>query len=114
MQWRVRQCNGPMAGQAVVRVLAWSFIIVKGPLMSLAAQLTDMRDTAAKKFPPAIAKIMHDATEDLANSGQVETVIKVGETLPAFSLPNQNGDVVTSADLLARGPLMLTIYRGSW
>ncbi len=82
--------------------------------MSLAEKLTEMREAAAKNFPPAVLKIMHDATEDLANSGQVEKVIKAGETLPAFSLPNQNGDIVTSADLLARGPLMLTIYRGSW
>ncbi len=82
--------------------------------MSLGEKLTQMREAAAKRFPPEVAKIMHDATEDLANSGQVEKVIKAGETLPAFKLPNQNGDTVDSADLLARGPLMLTIYRGSW
>lgn len=82
--------------------------------MSLSDTLTQMREAAAKRFPPEVAKIMHDATEDLANSGQVEKVTKAGETLPAFSLPNQNGDIINSADILARGPLMLTIYRGSW
>ena len=82
--------------------------------MSLAEKLTEMREAAAKRFPAEVAKIMHDATEDLANSGQVERVTKTGDTLPAFKLPNQNGDVIDSADLLARGPLMLTIYRGSW
>ena len=36
--------------------------------MSLAEKLTEMREAAAKRFPPAVAKIMHDATEDLANT----------------------------------------------
>ncbi len=82
--------------------------------MSLAETLTTIREAAAKRFPPEVAKIMHRANEDLVEGGALERVIKPGSKLPAFSLPNQDGIAVASADLLARGPLMLTIYRGSW
>ena len=33
---------------------------------------------------------------------------------PAFALPNAAGETVRSADLLAKGPLVLTIFRGVW
>ena len=37
-----------------------------------------------------------------------------GDTMPPFLLPNAEGSLVDSADLLARGPLVLTFFRGSW
>jgi peroxiredoxin len=57
---------------------------------------------------------MHRATEELRTSGIMDGVIKIGDRLPAFALPNAYGQQVTSADLLAKGPLVLTFYRGSW
>ena len=41
-------------------------------------------------------------------------VIKPGATLPAFALANQDGPTVRSADILARGPAVVTFFRGSW
>ena len=57
---------------------------------------------------------MHRATEELRASGIMERVIKVGDKLPAFALPNSSGQEVRSADLLAKGPLVVTFYRGAW
>ena len=36
------------------------------------------------------------------------------DALPAFELPDTEGSIVRSADLLARGPLVVTFYRGLW
>ena len=44
----------------------------------------------------------------------MDRVIKVGAPLSAFALPNADGQEVRSADLLAKGPLVLTFFRGSW
>ena len=41
-------------------------------------------------------------------------VIKVGDKLPAFTLPNDDGSEVNSDALLANGPLVVTIFRGHW
>jgi peroxiredoxin len=57
---------------------------------------------------------MHRTTEDLRASGIMDRVIKVGAPLPAFALPNADGEEVRWADLRTKGPLVLTFFRGSW
>jgi len=57
---------------------------------------------------------MHRATEELRASGIMDRVIKVGDRLPSFALPNAYGQEVHSSDLLVRGPLVLTFFRGAW
>lgn len=44
----------------------------------------------------------------------MDKTIKVGDTLPAFSLQNANGEMVNSADLLSKGAVVLTVFRGHW
>ncbi len=57
---------------------------------------------------------MGEATDALRASGIMDGVIKVGARLPAFTLPNAHGTPVSSAALLAQGPLVLTVFRGHW
>ena len=66
------------------------------------------------KMPQEYLQIMHGATQDLINSGIQDRVLKVNETLPAFTLANQAGAQVASAQLLQQGPIVLTFYRGFW
>ena len=82
--------------------------------MTLADTLQGMREAAAKRLPPDKAAVMHRATEELRASGIMDRVIKPGGKLPGFALPNAYGQEVRSADLLAKGPLVLTFFRGSW
>ena len=58
--------------------------------------------------------IMHKATAELIASGQADRALKTGGRAPKFTLPDTHGRLVSSADLLARGPLVLTFYRGIW
>ena len=67
-----------------------------------------------KRHRPEVVAVMHKATADLIASGQAERTLKVGAQAPTFALPNAHGEIVRSADLLARGPLVLTFYRGIW
>jgi len=39
---------------------------------------------------------------------------KAGDRMPDFLLPNAEGRLVDSADLLARGPVVVTFIRGQW
>ena len=82
--------------------------------MTLAKTLEGMREASAKRIPPERAAVMHHATEELRASGIMDRVIKVGDALPAFALPTAYGKEVRSADLLAKGSLVLTFFRGSW
>lgn len=38
----------------------------------------------------------------------------VGDRAPDFALPGVDGEIVRLGDLLARGPVVLTFYRGAW
>jgi len=64
--------------------------------------------------PRSAIEIMHRATEQLRRSGQAERALAVGARAPAFALPNQDGQIISSADLLARGPLAISFFRGHW
>jgi peroxiredoxin len=57
---------------------------------------------------------MHRATDDLRASGILDGVIKVGDPLAAFALKNAFGQEVRSSELVAKGRLVLTVFRGSW
>jgi hypothetical protein len=80
----------------------------------LAEQLETIRQGVDNRVSPDKRAIMHRATADLRASGIMDRVIKVGDPLPLFMLKNASGQAVRSADLLATGPLVLTVFRGSW
>lgn len=64
--------------------------------------------------PPSVIATMHRATAELIASGAAERALKAGDKAPAFALKNPDGETVSSADLLARGPLVVSFYRGVW
>lgn len=82
--------------------------------MTLEESLATIRAASSKRLSPENQAIMHRANEDLRASGILDRMIKVGDPLPAFSLQNAYGKEVRSSDLLARGPLVVTVFRGSW
>ena len=63
--------------------------------------------------PRSVIETMHRATADLIASGAAQRARKAGDVAPSFSLKDPEGNVV-SADLLKRGPLVLSFYRGVW
>jgi len=81
---------------------------------SLTETLAAIRDASRGRIPEDKRAIMTQANQDLAASGILDTAIKVGDALPPFALANQDGETVTSDDLLARGPLVVSFFRGLW
>ncbi len=82
--------------------------------MSLEQKLAALRAAVETRIPPQKAAIMHRATEDLRRSGALDRILKVGSAMPAFALANHDGKRVSSQDVLARGPMVLSFFRGSW
>lgn len=64
--------------------------------------------------PRSVIDVMHRATSDLIASGAAARARKAGEMAPAFTLKDPDGKPVSSRDLLARGPLVVSFYRGVW
>ncbi|MEO9273454.1 peroxiredoxin-like family protein [Marinomonas sp. 5E14-1] len=82
--------------------------------MSLQDQIAEYKAAFVKKAPLEVQELMKQVTKDLAETGIVDKAPKVSEKLSAFSLPNQNGETVNLEDLLVKGPVVMTFYRGGW
>jgi peroxiredoxin len=83
--------------------------------MSLQDKLDAFKaDFETNKAPKEAVAAFHKATAELVASGQAERALKAGDRAPTFELADPDGRRVSSADLLARGPLVVTFYRGIW
>ena len=65
-------------------------------------------------MPRSVIDTMHRATDELIASGAATQTLKAGNTAPSFVLNDPDGRPVSSAGLLAQGPLVISFYRGIW
>ncbi len=64
--------------------------------------------------PHSVIETMHRATAELIASGAAARALKAGDKAPEFTLNDPDGQPVSSAELLAKGPLVVSFYRGVW
>jgi peroxiredoxin len=74
----------------------------------------ERRELIARYVPAEIQAIHATAVEELRHAGIAEKALKAGDPAPEFELPDQNGRLVRSAELVARGPLVVCFIRGRW
>jgi len=87
--------------------------------MSLQAKLDAFKaDFEAGKppynVPRSVIETMHRATAELIASGLASRAKKAGDVAPSFSLKDPEGNVVSSEELLKKGSLVVSFYRGVW
>jgi hypothetical protein len=82
--------------------------------MNLQEQLNAVKAKFEATAPKNAIAIMHRAIDELRNSGILEHTLKVGDTAPDFTLKNAEGKIISSKELLTKGPLILSFYRGKW
>jgi hypothetical protein len=82
--------------------------------MALQERLDAMREASKARIPPETRAVMERSITDLRASGIVDRVARVGQPAPDFMLPNVADAPVRLADLRARGPVVLSFYRGRW
>ena len=80
---------------------------------SLGTRLAAYRDSTLR-IRPDIAKAYDDlvARLDMLDSGKIGP--QVGEPLPEFNLPDENGQLVSLSSLLRSGPAVISLNRGHW
>jgi peroxiredoxin len=80
----------------------------------LADQIAAFTGAMAKNVPPEVIAQLGSELAKLAESGIVENALKVGQTAPDFMLLEARGQQVQLSALLAKGPAVVTFYRGGW
>jgi hypothetical protein len=82
--------------------------------MGLIEQLNDLKQQLGREIPRETLKEIGQFVKGLVQSGIEETACRTGDRMPSFTLPNISGRMVFSGDILARGPMVLSFYRGIW
>ena len=80
----------------------------------LLEQIQAFQQEFLPKAPQEIIATLQKTTADLVQSGIAERGLRAGAQAPDFTLPNVQGKQVKLFDLLARGPAVVTFYRGGW
>jgi peroxiredoxin len=81
---------------------------------TLNASLQATASALNEKLPDPAKKIFTDTKANLDKTFDAKNTIQPGQKLPEFTLSNASGVSVNSADLLAKGPLLIVFYRGGW
>lgn len=81
---------------------------------TLASQLDAFRAEFSTLAPADIRDAMERADAALLASGIAERALKAGDRAPDFALPDVDGRMMSLAELLRDGPLVLSFYRGGW
>jgi peroxiredoxin len=86
-----------------------------GPdLRSLREIFTERKELIAKYVPGDVQAVHSRAVANLKAQGLAASSLQVGAKCPAFALPDHNGKLISSADLLLKGRLVLMFIRGRW
>ena len=80
----------------------------------LSDKLEAKKAASLERWSPETRTLHENGVADVERSGITARAVQVGEEAPEFSLQNQSGDTVRLKDLLERGPVVLTWYRGGW
>ena len=81
---------------------------------SLASQLAALQAEMIPNIPQGTLSTMMSATKTLADSGQAEKALNIGDTCPDFELGNARGVKVRLSEQLKNGPAVISFYRGAW
>ncbi|MFQ6132884.1 MAG: hypothetical protein ACE5R4_12660 [Armatimonadota bacterium] len=83
-------------------------------MSTLQERLDGIKADFAKQAPAEAKALIARAADELRASGIMSRIPAPGSALPAFELPDTEGQPVRSAELLDRGPLVVSFYRGVW
>ncbi len=83
-------------------------------MSTLQERLDRIKAGFVSQLPQQALQVMAGAEEELRSSGIMSRLPAPGSRLENFQLFDTDGRQVSSADLLSRGPLVLTVYRGAW
>jgi peroxiredoxin len=81
--------------------------------MSLKQELAEYRAGWFKRVPAERQAIMERHIAELHN-GLAKSALKVGDRAPDIVLGNARGKTIDVGQLLKKGPVIVTFYRGGW
>lgn len=84
------------------------------PTDALQEQIAALQQQMAAVAPADVLARIEADIAALVQSGIAANARQPGESAPDFTLPDARGTAVTLSALRARGPVVVTFYRGEW
>ena len=75
---------------------------------------SERKDLIAKYVPPETQAIHAQSVAELKTKRLASGILPIGAKAPIFELPDHNGKIVSSSDLLSGQRLVLCFIRGRW
>ncbi|CAK7209384.1 hypothetical protein SBRCBS47491_000423 [Sporothrix bragantina] len=83
-------------------------------MSEIKVELSSILDAFQKNAPEPFKVPINEARANIITTFDHSATIKEGQPLPDFVLSDALGQSVSSKDLLSKGPILITFYRGSW
>jgi peroxiredoxin len=83
-------------------------------MRSLREILAERKELIAKYVPAETQAVHTQAVAKLKEQNLAANILPVGATAPLFELPDHDGKIVSSLQLLSKGRLALCFIRGRW
>src|SRR5262249_15634135 len=102
-----------MTSNSLAAALEESFLQCRDMDCSLNEKLEALADSV-RKLSPSFAETVDRLVDRLRRSDAGAAAPKVGEPMPPFLLPDDQGHLVSLENLLEEGPVAVTFHRGHW
>jgi peroxiredoxin len=102
-----------MAEQSLSKILEEAFVRCRDMEVPLADRLQAFANEV-RRMGPQFQTTVDALVERLMENGAGTTAPKVGEKMPPFLLPSEDGKLVSLDGLLQEGPVAIAFHRGYW
>lgn len=82
--------------------------------MALSKELSTTYNQFLESAPKEVSSAITDAVDNFKKTYDPARAIQPGSAFPKFQLSDATGNKVTLDDLLAKGPILVSFYRGEW
>ena len=82
--------------------------------MSLTKELSVAYEQFLETAPKEVSSVINDAASNFKSVYDPASAIQPGNVFPQFHLTDQTGNKVSLGDLLAKGAILISFYRGEW
>ena len=82
--------------------------------MKTLKEQTDAKIAAGRQAKPDFMKGVDDIINKAKDFQEGKHAVKIGQKAPNFALPNPEGKSILLENLIAKGPVVVTFYRGDW
>ena len=66
------------------------------------------------RWSPTVRAAYEELVKQLGRAETADRALKIGDKISDFVLPNAEGELIGSSELLAQGPLVINFFRGDW